>query len=170
MNQSELSKAFTKQQQQLGNFFSNVHKTKFFVAQSGKWSPAEHVGHLTLTLERMAFGFTQKDKLEAYAVAPRSYETIQKLYRSTLEQATAAGFLVDNPFAAKLEEGATQKAIVTDFARASQALRDAFNKWSDEELDGLGMQHPLIGLLSAREMLYFCLIHNAHHWHGVRGF
>jgi hypothetical protein len=169
MNQTELQTAFSKQQQALHDFISSIPQERFFALQNSKWSIADHIGHLTVTQNRIAFGFSQKDKLPAYAAAPRSPLEIQELYQDALQKAVQAGFLANNPFVTNFDHKPSQSAILKEFINANQALQSAFMAWSDSELDAYSMKHPLAGVFSAREMLFFSLYHNSHHQKGIHG-
>jgi hypothetical protein len=75
--------------------------------------------------------------------------------------------LKNNPFAAKVKSD-TKETIIADFSWAAQGLREAVNGWTETELDTKGIQHPLLGLLSAREMLLFMIYHDQHHLLGIQ--
>ncbi|MFD1732536.1 hypothetical protein ACFSC4_17950 [Deinococcus malanensis] len=40
--------------------------------------------------------------------------------------------------------------------------------WPDHELDARSMPHPVLDMLTVREMLYFTIEHNLHHLRGCR--
>jgi hypothetical protein len=41
-------------------------------------------------------------------------------------------------------------------------------KWKDEQLDRFQVAHPILGLLTARELAYFTIYHNGHHLNTIR--
>ena len=43
----------------------------------------------------------------------------------------------------------------------------ATTRWSESDLDTLALPHPLMGLLSARELLHFTAYHTEHHRTGI---
>jgi hypothetical protein len=47
-------------------------------------------------------------------------------------------------------------------------MRKALDRWSEAALDSVQMPHPLLGRLTAREMIFFTLYHNQHHVEVVR--
>jgi hypothetical protein len=42
-------------------------------------------------------------------------------------------------------------------------LQKAFESWNEEDLDTIRLPHPLLGKITAREMIYFTLYHAKHH-------
>jgi hypothetical protein len=72
-------------------------------------------------------------------------------------------FQKNNPFTAKLISDTNKQAVITEFSRANQQFLAALKTWDDPTLDQYAMPHPLLGLLSAREMMYECHYHNQHH-------
>ena len=52
---------------------------------------------------------------------------------------------------------------------AGKKLLNALSqKWSDEQLDHFQISHPILGLLTIRELAYFTIYHNGHHLETIR--
>lgn len=47
-------------------------------------------------------------------------------------------------------------------------MRTALEGWSERDLDRIRMPHPILGMLTTREMLFFTLYHNRHHVEAAR--
>lgn len=167
MTGTEICKALESGQTDIATFVESLDDEVFFKGSDEHWSPAHHVAHLTFTHKRVARGFKAKDRLEGYAAEPKTYEEVINSYLAALQKAASAGFLRNNPFAAKPESDDKDKEIAT-FLQATQELREAIYDWSEAELDTKGMQHPLLGLLSTREILFFMIYHDQHHLQGVQ--
>ena len=92
----------------------------------------------------------------------RSYAEIQALYQRALSMgARAFGPFLPTP-------GGTQAEAVAEYSGSTELLTRACLHWSQPELDHYAMPHPVLGLLSVREMLFFTVYHNQHHLNGVR--
>jgi hypothetical protein len=167
MTVSELCRELESRQTELVAFVGTIRDEIFFKGSDERWSPAHHLAHLTFTHKRVTRGFKAKDQLQDYSGEPRSYETMKSKYLTALQSAASAGFLKNNPFAAKVKSD-TKETIIADFSWAAQGLREAVNGWTETELDTKGIQHPLLGLLSAREMLLFMIYHDQHHLLGIQ--
>jgi DinB superfamily len=167
MTGTEICKGLESGQTDIATFVKSLDDEVFFKGSDEHWSPAHHVAHLTFTHKRVTRGFKAKDRLEGYAAEPKTYEEVINNYLMALQKAASAGFLRNNPFAAKPESDDKNKEIAK-FLQATQELCEAIHDWSEAELDTKGMQHPLLGLLSAREILFFMIYHDQHHLQGVQ--
>jgi hypothetical protein len=166
MTNTEICKRLESGQNDITMFLSGSPDEAFFKGSNDQWSPAHHVAHLTFTHTRVAGGLKAEDRLPDYKEVPRTYEEIRDTYKIALQRATSGGFLQNNPFAAK--PGADKEITTHAFLQASQALREATTEYSEVELDTKGMPHPLLGLLSVREMLLFMIYHDQHHLLGIQ--
>jgi uncharacterized damage-inducible protein DinB len=63
-----------------------------------------------------------------------------------------------------------QLEVIEVFKATVAAFSSNLESWSEEQLDSLGMKHPLMGLLPAREMMIFAIYHNTHHEAGIKKF
>ena len=60
-----------------------------------------------------------------------------------------------------------QTHAIARLETAFAALADSVETWTEHDLDACGMPHPILGVLSVREMLLFELYHNTHHERGI---
>jgi uncharacterized damage-inducible protein DinB len=58
--------------------------------------------------------------------------------------------------------------LLTRWHRVNTRLRDAVQPWSEQNLETLQLPHPLLGKLTAREILFFTIYHNHHHIAGAQ--
>ena len=148
--------------------FGGLPEANFFSGSAERWSPAQHLDHLTranlpvarvLGLPRLAlaaFGGTQHRP-------SRSFESLRADYRAAL----AAGGRASGRYLPDLGTR-TQVQLLEDFAAVSEQLNGAFTRWGEADLDRHQLPHPLLGPLTVRELLFFTLYHNGHHSEGVR--
>lgn len=138
----------------------------FFNSTPEQWGPAHHLGHLRLTHDAVARGFRAKERLPAYGEASKSFKDFKESYLEKLKTAPA-GFLTNHPFTASIE-GARQESLIQAFKQTSQDLCQSIEDFSELELDTKGMKHPLMGLISARDMAMFIVFHDMHHLSGIQ--
>jgi hypothetical protein len=167
MTKHEICSKLESGQNDIVMFLRSLSDEVFFKGSNERWSPAYHLAHLTFTHKRVARGFKAKDRLQEYAGEPKSYEEIKSNYLAALQNAASAGFLQNNPFAARVESD-NKETEITAFLQTARALREAVSDWSEEELNTKGMQHPLLNLISAREILLFMVYHDQHHLLGIQ--
>lgn len=144
----------------------------FFRAPApGRWAPAGHLRHLTLTHRRVTQGLGMpRPALRVMFGAPsthRPYPEVVTAYRAALAAGgTAPDRYVPAPDTDPTE--ATRTAVLDGYARGAAALRAALARWPDAALDTHALPHDLLGRLSVRELAYFTLYHDLHHLRGVQ--
>lgn len=147
----------------------SVNDDLFNQSREGKWTPAENFQHIVTATKMTSLAFT----------LPKFLHVI--LYGKP--QRTSHGFskVVDN-YHRRLNEGAKASGVYvpkkTDYRK--ELLKDKLEtegnkligaiqrKWSDEQLDRYQILHPILGVLTVRELAYFTIYHNGHHLETVR--
>ena len=133
-----------------------------------KWSGAEHAVHLIKSVKAVAKGLSYPKWLVRLrfgkSTRSRSYEELVDFYHSKLsEGGRASGRYVPEVSQSPADPQAARDEILGKWQRAIAALNENLNSWPEQKLDHLQFPHPLLGLLSVREMLFFTHYHNLHH-------
>jgi hypothetical protein len=56
-----------------------------------------------------------------------------------------------------------QAELLARWQRVNHRLRLALQQWTERDLDRIQLPHPLLGRITAREMIFFTIYHNLHH-------
>jgi hypothetical protein len=150
-------------------FLATLPTTEFFAPQGTKWSPAEHARHLIKSVRPIAQALPLPKLLLRLrfgkAKGSRSFAAVRETYLAAL----AAGAGRYAPSARPLPEdpAAGQAEILAGFRAQVDTLVERMERWSEPALDRYFMPHPVLGLLTVREMLFFTALHNAHHLNRV---
>lgn len=134
-----------------------------------KWTPAENFQHLiTATrMTSMAFRLPKFVPVLLYGRPKRTSHGFSKVvdnYRKKLnEGAKASGAYV--PTKTNYDKLHIQKKLQSEGNKLVEAI---FTKWNDDELDKRQVLHPILGLITHRELAYFTIHHNGHHLETVR--
>lgn len=144
--------------------------TEEFLARQGEhWSPAEHIRHLVTAVRAVARGMTAPKLLLALRFGvtfkgSRSFEQVRDLYRAVLAAGGKASGRYD-PAGRKIdmEPEDSRAFVMRRWAQVGDELDSAVESWGDRALDRLRAKHPLLSMMTIRELLYFTLYHNAHH-------
>ncbi len=151
-------------------YLSSLPPEQFFAGTTEKWGAALQVQHLTQTLGMIARGFTVPERLPpAPETKARVFEQIRTEYKAVL----GGGVILTGNFLPSLEpkaDAAYQAQVIAAFQNTVATFSSALETWDDAQLDTLGMKHPLMGLLPAREMAIFAVYHNTHHEAGIKKF
>ena len=135
----------------------------------GKWSALENVQHITKGVAAYG-GYVRMDADQIAARfgtinrQPLSYQDLMALYHEKLNQGAVSTerFLPDSDRPLVLEEERNRTRPVLDDTIA--ALRG----WNHQNLDRLVCPHPVLGALTAREMLFFTIFHAQHHTRAIQ--
>ncbi|MCP4203625.1 MAG: DinB family protein [bacterium] len=151
------------------SFVSELSDREFLEPQGEHWSPAEHLRHLATAVRAVARGMSAPKALLALRFGctfrgSRGFEEVRELYQAAL----AAGGQASGPYDPTAREIAgkpdEQRAFVMKrWNQAGGDLDRAIGFWSDRALDRFRARHPLLGMMTIRELLHFTLYHNAHH-------
>jgi len=149
-------------------YLTAMSDARFFAPQGKAWSPAEHVRHLqqstaplalALKLPRWLLGlrFGQSSR------PSRSFAEIRGLYLKKLGEGAQAGRYAPAPEGPPADPGTRRLAIMSGWTSSIIGLQNAVTRWSEPALDHHLLPHPILGLLTVREMLAFTVYHTAHH-------
>jgi nitrate/nitrite-specific signal transduction histidine kinase len=172
-NKPELIKALNIQKLEFQRFLSSIPNKQFFDGSSEQWSVAHHVKHITSVINRIATGLANPGALPKRepATPSRDFATMHQSYLNTLQN-TPSETLRQFGSRVTLEERqdfqAYQTQMISNFVDAITNFNTALEGFDEEHLETLGMPHPLLGLISSREMVFFTVFHNAHHQNGIQ--
>jgi DinB superfamily len=150
-------------------YLSSLTPEQFFKSSLESWGAAHQTQHLVQTLGMIVRGLNSPDRLPPVpnGMKARGFEGIKREYNTAL----GGGITVTGNFAPTLEDrsdAAYQSEIIAAFQNTVNAFSSALESWNDEQLDALGMKHPLMGLMPTREMAIFAVYHNTHHEAGIK--
>ncbi len=140
----------------------------FVQPQGEKWSPADHVRHLSKSTFAVARGLGLP-KLVLLALfgpgsgASLSLPGLREIYLARLRAGGKAGRFAPSPRPIPVDTEAYRDQVLASWRTAASELRAKADGWAEAALDRYRLPHPLLGRLTVREMLFFTLYHNAHH-------
>ena len=140
------------------------------------WSPSDYLKHLLLSNKPFVKGLGKpKEFLEsAFGLIDRpllSFDDVVAEYASKI----AGGVRAEDsptvvPVAFRMPEDVQDsQAYLREMWNATHAnLVKTLEDWSEDDLDRYQIPHPVLGMISIREMLFFTLHHNRIHWGDIR--
>ncbi len=133
------------------------------------WAPADQVRHLTKAVRAATVGFRLpaillRLRFGRARFPSRSFPTLRGDYDAALERGgKSTPRFVPRPLEAHEVSDENRARLLANHAMAIETCCAAFGRWSEDALDRYRLPHPLLGLLTLREMGYFILYHNLHH-------
>lgn len=130
----------------------------------GKWSIFQNIDHLNKSNQLTTLGYkTPKIILRAlYGKSDgpsRTTQEIINLYQSFLGKGAKSPRLLGGKNAHLKDK----EKLLEAYKSKIQALRNAVQEWTEKDLDFYCMKHPIIGNITAKEMLSFTVYHQFHH-------
>ncbi len=139
-------------------------EAQFTQQVDGKWSVAEVMQHLYLSarpVARLMAGPREVFDQWGNADRPsRHYEEIAAAYQKVLTFGNKAPASM-SPRPEDME--VTKQGMIDRFSAIYASLVEASEGWSDNDLNTFLIPHPVLGMLTVREMLYFTSTHTQHH-------
>jgi len=148
---------------------SSVKDEHFNISKDNKWTPAENIAHLVQATKMTSLAFTLPKFMHVVlygkpARTSHGYSKIVDNYHSKLDAgAVATGVYV--PKKTNYEKGKLNGKLKAEGDKLITALT---NKWNDDQLDHYQISHPILGLLTVRELAYFTIYHNGHHLEAIK--
>jgi DinB superfamily len=164
MNKIQIQEAVAARCQHLADSVSHLNFAHFFAPAGEKWSVAENILHLTQSVKALnpAFGLPKAMLAQQFGLSERptrTYEEVTQQYLAVL----AGGVRAQGAFVPQMPENPEKEVLLASFQKHHQTLINALENWTEEELDSFQLKHPVLKLLTVREMLYFMVYHIGHH-------
>lgn len=149
-------------------YISSLTHQDFEKKMAEKWTVGQHLDHIVKSVAPLASILPKKEYIQGqFGTSGRtsiSYEALVLDYRIKLmEGGKASGAFIpeDIPW----EERDT--ALIHLNRLVGQVLT-SLGDYREKELDRMYLPHPLMGMLTVREMLYFTQYHVMHHLEQVK--
>jgi hypothetical protein len=168
----EICRQMEQAADELSFFCHMLRDDEFYYQPADKWSVAQNVTHLFISVKTTILAFRlPKFLVRVYSGKPnrpsKSYEELVAKYQHKLELGgKASGRFVPE----KVPRERTDKGdIVNAFSSITSKLISIIeNKWTDPELDQYLAPHPLLGKITLRELCYFTIHHTEHHLQSIK--
>lgn len=161
MEKQKLIKTFKDNHQKFTQYVDDLDNEKFNYIYNNKWSAAQQLKHILLTLTPFPKILPSKSYItEKFGTIDRptwDYETVFNNYLKTDRKAPEQ-FVPDGVIAFDQKE-----EIISNIQYHIETIANLLNDYSEEELNTLSIPHPLLGKLTIREMFYLMLYHPLHH-------
>lgn len=162
---TELGESFNA----LSDICKQVSDDKFNISVAGKWSAGENIQHLVSStkMTSVAFNVPKFMHVLLYGKPHRTSHGYGKVVDNYLKQlnhgAKASGVYIPK------QQNYQRDVLQTRIGKAGDSLISSINnKWTEEQLDKYLIKHPILDLLTLRELAYFTIYHNGHHINTIK--
>ena len=170
LTREDLESALSASESDVAGFFASLTPEEVVFRVESAWTAAEQLAHLNSAVSAVAKGFAVprvilRIRYGRSRTSGRSYTALRDDYRARL----AAGGRASGPFVPNRDDvsaaqsEARRQELLARWRRINGRLQKAVESWDEKDLDTIRLPHPLLGKITAREMIYFTVYHSEHH-------
>ncbi|RYU95184.1 DinB family protein [Emticicia agri] len=164
MTKPELQQALKERFGKLANETESIEETQFFAPIGEKWSVAENMLHLTQSAKgfNQGLAFPKEVLVRQFGKIDRpnlDYDGVVNAYLTIL----GTGIKASGAFVPILPENPSKTILINSFVKHHEILANYLDEWSETELDEIVIRHPVLKLMTIREIYYFMHYHIGHH-------
>ena len=154
----------------MASFFGSLTPDEVVLRVESAWTAAEQLAHLNTVVSAVAKGFAAsrlilRIRYGRSRSSRRTHTALRDDYRALLAQGGRATgpFVPARHDLAPAEIEAHRQGLLARWGRVNGRLQKALEPWGEKNLDTIRLPHPLLGKITAREMIYFTVYHSEHH-------
>jgi hypothetical protein len=163
MTKEALIKLFFDKHNEFLAYINTLPDVEFMISKNHKWTPGQQLDHIYLCLQPLAQALASKAYIEQkFGLIKRpflSYNEVIANYDAALKK----GGKAPERFVPKSVELDQKPELLTLTHEMIKAISDQLTTYTETELDTLALPHPLLGLLTVKEMFYLMAHHATHH-------
>ena len=170
LTREDLVSTLSASERDVADFFASLTPEEVGFRVDSAWTAAEQLAHLNSAVSAVAKGFAVPRiilhiRYGRSRSSGRSYSALRDDYRARL----AAGGRASGPFVPNRDDLSAAQGevrrheLLARWRRINGRLRKTLESWDEEDLDTIRLPHPLLGKITAREMIYFTVYHSEHH-------
>ncbi|VAW13557.1 hypothetical protein MNBD_BACTEROID05-1085, partial [hydrothermal vent metagenome] len=128
---------------------------------------AENIQHLILATKPLVKLFSNPEIMATnWGKSNRSSRKYKEVVALYLKHIGIPGFTTKHYTPSNMEF--TKSELIGNFNNTNKSLLDKTSLLSEEDLDNYQIPHPLIGLMTCKEFLFFTHYHTVHHLKTIR--
>lgn len=135
----------------------------------GKWSTGQQLEHLIKSIRPVNKGmglpkFLLRWKFGKLSREEMMYNELAQKYQELLD----AGGKSTAPYIPKVIFENQKEQLLSIYEKEKIKLLTILEKWNERQLSSLVAPHPLLGIVTIRELMFFTVFHNYHHLENIR--
>lgn len=144
---------------------SALEENQFGFSWNEKWTPGQQLVHIKKSLAPVVMALMLPRFLLKYqfGVANRPSKTYDALVARYLKALNGSTAKAPRQFQPPFISFKSRDRQIKSYEKTVKRLIKVSRKLSEKELDDYILPHPLIGKITLREMLFFCIYHVQHH-------
>jgi hypothetical protein len=164
MNKQDIIEALTKNHTSFIHYINGLPEEDYAFSRNQKWTAGQQLAHIVLCVKPLVQVYSMDKAMigQTFGKADRPSRTYEVLLANYLQKLNEGG-KAPTRFVPEPALPEQKEALAGKLAKMTTELCHQIETFSEEELDGLFIPHPLLGNLTLREMLYNAICHVEHH-------
>lgn len=168
MKKDELISVFYSNHQTFLDYFNGLSMDELNYRYADKWTAIEQLEHITLCLKPLTKVLLSKEYIrQNFGSLNRttwSYNIVIENYLAAIQK----GGKAPAQFIPRKSPTIQRGEIIDEFIVSMVSIKQLLERYTEEELDTLVLPHPLLGLLTIRELFYLMSYHVIHHQNQIK--
>lgn len=163
MNQQEIKEQLVLNYQAFVQRVEQMTEEEYQYHPVGKWNAAQHLHHLVLCVQPLVYVYLQpiktiEEKFGRVERLNKTYEELTEIYLGKL----AAGGKAPEQFVPP-GDSPSKEVLTQQLLALIGKLNEAIVQMEVKDFESLQIPHPLLGLITLKEMAYNAIYHVEHH-------
>jgi len=163
-SKAEIADALRASMTGLSDWIAAQPDAQFSKGPAGRWTAGQHLDHLIRSVQPLTLGMSMPKFVLGIALATMNrpsmgYGQLTAKYEGALD----AGGKASGRYVPPAVNASRKAALLRAHRQQLNKLLGKLERFSEADLDHFGAKHPLIGILSLRELLMFTVHHHDHH-------
>ncbi len=167
MDKKSIINHLIQRHHKFGQYVDDFSKEDFELSRKNKWSAGQDLGHILKSIKPLSNILSNKEliatKFGNGNGISSDYESLVSRYKDKL----AEGGIALGQFVPEKISWDRKADLLGQLHELTEKITESLQRYTEEELDELLLPHPLLGLLTVREMLYFTNYHVEHHQNNI---
>jgi hypothetical protein len=162
MDRTKIKSELTNKYIEFTAYITSLSENDFLKKQNNKWSAGQQLEHIFLSIRPVNLALTIPKFLLTFfgrSSASRSYDELVQSYQNVLKNGGKASSM----YLPKSVSTTKKQKLITKLENIIKRLSAKIDNYNEDDLDKYNLPHPLLGKITIREMLYFCIYHVQHH-------
>ncbi len=168
MNKETLIYQFINNHIELANHVDGLSEADFIINKNEKWNAAQQIKHVSLCLSPINQSLTSKTFIEQkFGKVNRlnlSYDQIIENYKKAL----AEGGKAPEKYLPTHHAFEDKQVLLDELHELLKSIKSKLTNYSEIELESLVLPHPLMGIITIKELFYLMSYHATHHLDQVK--
>lgn len=165
MEKIDLKKQLTEVHNAYAVYVLGLSEEHFYFALPEKWNAGQHLQHILISIIRLSKALDNPKYIIPIEQVEfnrdrMGYDTLVTHYLSFIKKGAKA----TAPFVPEHISIEQRPQLVKNVQNTISDLCLKLDNYSEDQLDNLTIPHPLLGIITLREMMYFTIQHAIHHY------